>query len=105
MAASCPCEKKSESDRIKCLIEKYKLLMLQRGKAITKGDLEELLSTTKLGNVKLNTFKPRTKTEELAECQIAFTFIKEYMKTHPQFIKDGPTLGDLHFKTNFFNLT
>lgn len=46
-------------------------------------------------------------TEELAECQILYTFISKYSETHPNFQHDGPNFVDqnLKLKTTFFQST
>lgn len=102
---SCPCESLSEEERIKCLIKHFAELMAVRGLHLSKIDIQNLLETTRLANIKLMSFEANSATEEFSESQILYTFISEYTKTHPRFQQDGPDIGDLKLKTTFFQAT
>jgi len=101
----CDCEYNGNEVRIKCLISAYKNLMTFRRKPLTNVQLETLYSTNTLSEFKLSSLILDTATEVFAESQILYTFIQAYVKTHPGFLIDGPDIGDIRIKTDFFSST
>ncbi|AYP97977.1 OrNV gp094-like protein [Mauternbach virus] len=101
----CACEYNGSEARIKCLISAYKNLMLFRRRPLTNVQLETLYSTNNLSEFKLSSLIFDTATEAFAESQILYTFVELHAKTHPGFLIDGPDIGDIRLKTNFFSST
>lgn len=105
MTASCQCEFLSDRLRIQCLVEHFSHFMAVRGLNISKQHKDDILATEQLIDVKLLQSEVNSITEELAENQILYTFVSNYSKNHPRFQQNGPSLGDLKLKTNFFQST
>lgn len=105
--AICACDNYSDRRRIDCLALHFTKLMSARGLSLSKEHLQRFKDTSRLCDIKLMHFSVDCITEELAECQILYTFIKNYTKTHPSFQYDGPNFvnQDLKFKTSFFQST
>lgn len=100
----CECELKSEQSRILCLLNQFNKLMRKRGKQPL--DIDSIVKeTTSLKTLNLLHITETSITLQLAESQIFYTFIEEYVKTHPNFLFTGPDLGDLKLKTTFFRST
>lgn len=56
-------------------------------------------------DVKFETIETESLVQTLPENQIFYTFIQEYIKRHPSFLRDGPELGDLNLRVHFFAST
>lgn len=102
---SCSCESSSDAVRIKCLVDNYRLFRIKRHQPLTAEQYHQLLNTEKLKSLKLYSIVTDSITIELGESAIAHTFIKNYIKTHPMFFRDGPEFGDLNVKVDFYNST
>lgn len=103
--ARCDCELQSDAKRIECLVRNFKKLMEQRRQPIPAQRLNALLSTNRLANIELMNMVVESATHEFAENQILYTFIKSYVRSHPQFLLDGPDIGNFKLKTSFFQST
>lgn len=102
----CTCENQTDIIRIKCLIKHFKALMDQRQQPIPTEQITKMLAAPSLAHIELFSVVVDSATHEFAENQILFTFIKNYIKTHPHFLNDGPTnMGDLKLKSSFFQST
>lgn len=102
----CTCENETDESRVKCLVNHFQILMEQRQQPIPREQLTKMLATQSLNSIELFSVVVDSATHEFAENQILFTFIKNYVKTHPQFLVDGPTnIGDLKLKSSFFQST
>lgn len=101
----CKCDTSIDSVRIKCLVDAYSKLMSARCLPISKSERERLLSYSHLAEVKFETVETESLAQSLPENQIFYTFIQEYIKTHPSFLRDGPELGDLKLRVHFFAST
>ncbi|AQN78611.1 ACH96224.1 OrNV gp094-like protein [Kallithea virus] len=101
----CRCEFENDETRIKCLVGEYKKLMEFRRKPLTNARIQILESTARLSDVNLINCTYQTTTELLAESQILYTFVQTYVKTHPGFLIDGPEIGSIRLKTDFFSST
>nr|DBA13129.1 TPA: hypothetical protein [Oryctes rhinoceros nudivirus] len=103
--SNCPCEGRSDKERIQCLVYHFEKLMTARGLTLSRRQIQSILETTRLINVNLVNFEAKSATEELVESQILYTFIEDYCKFHPRFQQDGPNIGDIKLKTTFFQST
>ncbi|AUQ44022.1 putative gp106-like protein [Esparto virus] len=101
----CLCESRDDIARITCIVNAYKKLMDFRHRPLTTLQYNSLLSIQKLSNLKFDGISVKTTTEVLAESQILFTFIQQFVKTHPKFLIDGPDIGDIRLKMDFFSAT
>lgn len=101
----CSCEHSRDAVRIKCLVDEYRWFMMKRRQPLTMEQYQQLLNTEKFKSLKLYSLVTDSMTVELGESAIAHTFIKNYIKTHPHFIHDGPDFGDLNVKVEFYNST
>lgn len=101
----CACELKSDEVRIKCLVDSYQALMTFRRRPLTHAQLMSKRSARRLCDVRLANIDAQTTTAEFAESQILYTFIQQFIKIHPRFLIDGPDIGDIRLKTDFFSST
>lgn len=102
---TCKCESGFEEERIKCLVDAYCQLLVHRAKPMPLDRYNTLLRTSELRNVQLLNIEVNTLTEELAETQILFTFIRQYIKKHPKFLEWGPPLAEIKLKSDFYSST
>lgn len=105
ITTSCKCESQYEIDRITCLVNAYKTLLQHRAKPMSIERYHKLLRTNELCNVQLLDIEVTTLTEELAETQILYTFIRQYIKKHPKFLEWGPPLSEIKIKSDFYSST
>lgn len=106
MQKRCTCENQSDGARIECLVREFETLMAHRRQTIPKAQLTKMRTVQSLAEIELLNVVVESATHEFAENQILFTFIKNYIKTHPQFLIDGPSsIGDLKLKSSFFQST
>lgn len=101
----CLCESQSESNRIKCLVDAYRRLLAHRAILMTEYQYQQLLNTQELKKIQLLNIKVETLTEELAETQIFYTFIRQYIKKHPRFLEWGPAIAEIKLKSDFYSST
>lgn len=102
----CQCElSQHEPTRIKCVIEHFVRMMKMRGRTVMFTEQQQQQFHRRLSTLRLFQVVAETATEEFAESQILYTFVTDYCKNHPRFAIDGPDLGDLRLKTNFFKAT
>lgn len=102
---NCTCENQSESVRVECLVRQFQTLMVQRRQPLNSQRLNTLLATPRLADIELFNVVVDSATHEFAENQILYTFIKNYVRSHPQFLVDGPDIGVFKLKTSFFQST
>lgn len=102
---TCQCDRLADKIRIQCLVAQFEALMLARGLPISIQRKQQLLDTSRLADIKLSKFVDLSATAEYAESQILYTFIKTYIKSHPNFQRTGPDFGDIKVKTSFFEAT
>lgn len=101
----CKCESLYEADRVKCLVDAYKNLLHHRAKPMSIDRYNKLLKTTELYNIQLLDIEVETLVEELAETQILYTFLRQYIKKHPRFLEWGPPLSEIKIKSDFYSST
>lgn len=101
----CKCENSSDKERIHCIVSAYSDLMTARCLSISKLDRERLLSYTRLADLQFDVIETESLVQSLPENQILYTFIQDYIKRHPSFLRDGPELGDLNLRVHFFAST
>lgn len=98
----CKCENDNQAARIKCLVDSFVFLERQRDKAPSNAAIKKMLDVQRLSDVRLANDAVGSVTSELAEAQILQTFFNDYIKKHPKFSTDGPSLDDIQSKTEFF---
>lgn len=101
----CDCEALNEIDRIKCLVNEYAVLLDRRGQPMTIKRYNTLMKTSEARHIELLNIEVGSVTEELAETQIFYTFLRHYMKRHPNFSEWGPALTDIKLKSDFYSST
>lgn len=101
----CKCENSCDKERIVCLVDAYSKLMNARCLSISKLDRERLFSYTRLADLHFEEIETESLVQSLPENQILYTFIQDYIKRHPSFLRDGPELGDLNLRVHFFEST
>lgn len=101
----CKCESQYEINRVKCLVDAYRTLLQHRAKPMNIDRYHKLLNTRELCAVQLMDIEVATLTEELAETQILYTFLRQYIKNHPKFLEWGPPLSEIKIKSDFYSST
>lgn len=104
-SSSCACERGSDAERIRCLVNHFEIFMRARCAHLSQQHIQSMRETRRLVDIKLLAVEVSSITEEYVESAILFAFIKNYIKTHPRFQYDGPDTGDLQSKTTFFETT
>lgn len=99
----CDCEKKSEYDRIKCLVDSFRDLMIARGRPLSQVRYESLLNSRRLARIELVNIEVGSIIEQITESQIIYTFLQGYNKRHPRFRSEGPSADEYKSKANFFS--
>jgi hypothetical protein len=102
----CPCTlQNNESIKIQCFANHYRNFMFVRQTPLSERVYKDLLDTTSMANLQLPTIHTTNFTAQLAECQILYTFIEQYTRTHPRFVSNVQQLGDMKIKKHFYSST
>lgn len=122
----CACENgNNQEKRIKCFIDSYRTFLKYRNINLPNEIYQNLLKHNHISEIKLfsividalyvgkkkhnNTDDENIRTTnfiaELTESAILYTFIANYIKTHPTFALDGPNLEGIKYNKELFGLT